>query len=388
MTGRPLPKFDDVLYQIYQATLSLDRWPAALDCVAGLCGSAGALVYAKVETRWIIPMHSPALEEAARRYRQDDWQRRNPWLEAGVEAGFRVGDVYRDQDVFTPEKIEDGSFYRDFLAPLGLGWQMAAILQSDFGVPTGVVTQRAHDQGLYDPDEAETLRLVSRHIEQALRISAHLDAADGSQGAVARAFDVMAPGAFVLDQGQRPVAVNRAGKDLVGRYFHPDGATLKPVRARDHAPFAAMIGQAARLDAAEAPRPVLLSDGDGRSRVAAWAMPLVGASADRFGIARPQAHTLVLAQPLERARVIDPGVLRSVFGLTLAEARLAALLGAGSTVKAAAQTLGVTEGTARVVLKRVFDKLDVNRQADLVARLAVFARPGPALDQPAEEGAS
>ena len=159
------------------------------------------------------------------------------------------------------------------------------------------------------------------------------------------------------------------------------------MRERDHAPFAAMIGQAARLDAAEAPQPVLLSDGDGRSRVAAWAMPLVGASADRFGIARPQAHTLVLAQPLERARVIDPGVLRSVFGLTLAEARLAALLGAGSTVKAAAQTLGVTEGTARVVLKRVFDKLDVNRQADLVARLAVFARPGPARDQPAEEGA-
>ncbi|MEQ1900338.1 MAG: helix-turn-helix transcriptional regulator [Devosia sp.] len=67
--------------------------------------------------------------------------------------------------------------------------------------------------------------------------------------------------------------------------------------------------------------------------------------------------------------VID--MLRSV-KLTPAEARLAALIGEGSSAKEAADKLGISEHTARSTLKQVYGKLGIRRRAELghlIARL-------------------
>jgi DNA-binding CsgD family transcriptional regulator len=56
--------------------------------------------------------------------------------------------------------------------------------------------------------------------------------------------------------------------------------------------------------------------------------------------------------------------------LTAAEARLAALIGAGETVERAAERLGISAHTARTQLKAVFGKADTQRQAELAVLLA------------------
>jgi DNA-binding CsgD family transcriptional regulator len=65
----------------------------------------------------------------------------------------------------------------------------------------------------------------------------------------------------------------------------------------------------------------------------------------------------------------DPAVVRDVLGLTLGEARVAALVGSGLGPCEAAQKLGVTTETARTTLKRVFSKVGVSRQSELAALL-------------------
>lgn len=64
-----------------------------------------------------------------------------------------------------------------------------------------------------------------------------------------------------------------------------------------------------------------------------------------------------------------PNYLRDVLGLTLGEARIAALVGSGLSPRESAEKLGITEETARTVLKRVFSKTGVSRQSELVALL-------------------
>lgn len=70
--------------------------------------------------------------------------------------------------------------------------------------------------------------------------------------------------------------------------------------------------------------------------------------------------------------------LHNRYGLTSQEARLALLIGGGATVRAAAERLGITVGTARQHLKRVFAKTDVGRQAELVLLLN---RPAESAEQ-------
>lgn len=64
----------------------------------------------------------------------------------------------------------------------------------------------------------------------------------------------------------------------------------------------------------------------------------------------------------------DP-MLQALFGLTLAEAKLAREVMKGDGLQACARRLGVAANTARTHLNRVFDKTGTKRQAELVRLL-------------------
>src|SRR5215475_13429027 len=68
-------------------------------------------------------------------------------------------------------------------------------------------------------------------------------------------------------------------------------------------------------------------------------------------------------------------LLRSHFGLTPAEARLALHLVAGETLRCAAVKLSITYETARTQLKKIFNKTGTCRQAELVI-VILAALPG------------
>jgi DNA-binding CsgD family transcriptional regulator len=67
--------------------------------------------------------------------------------------------------------------------------------------------------------------------------------------------------------------------------------------------------------------------------------------------------------------------LRSHFGLTPAEARLALHLVTGETLRSAALKLSITYETARTSLKKIFRKTGTCRQAELII-LILTALPG------------
>jgi DNA-binding CsgD family transcriptional regulator len=74
-------------------------------------------------------------------------------------------------------------------------------------------------------------------------------------------------------------------------------------------------------------------------------------------------------------------LLRSHFGLTPAEARLALHLVAGQTLRSAEAKLSITYETARSELKNIFNKTGTCRQAELVIVL-VTALPRLNLTEP------
>ena len=85
---------------------------------------------------------------------------------------------------------------------------------------------------------------------------------------------------------------------------------------------------------------------------------------------RPVAIVLI-AGPPDRENAIDPRLLRQLFGLTAAEARLTAALVEGNSVKEFAEATGVSLNTARTHLKNLFIKVGVKRQAALVREVLI-----------------
>jgi len=83
-----------------------------------------------------------------------------------------------------------------------------------------------------------------------------------------------------------------------------------------------------------------------------------------------RARAIVLLMNPTADGIPDPSLIRDVLGVTLGEARIAALVGSGLSPKDAAERLGIAEETARSVLKRVFSKVGVSRQSELAAMMA------------------
>lgn len=95
--------------------------------------------------------------------------------------------------------------------------------------------------------------------------------------------------------------------------------------------------------------------------------PFVDARA--YGLASERCAVIMVT---EVARRIPDGFeqhVRSLFDLTSAEARLAAGLASGRTLKEAAVRSNITVKTCRTYLERIFSKTSTRQQSELVALL-------------------
>lgn len=101
------------------------------------------------------------------------------------------------------------------------------------------------------------------------------------------------------------------------------------------------------------------------SKQAEWLMRLAPHIARAISI----RGMLQYSVPNDPRKEIDQETLQRLFRLAPSHARLLALLVGGDQIKSAAAKLGVTEGSARQYLKKIFEKTGARRQMDLI-RLA------------------
>lgn len=363
--------FDSTIYAIYQSALEPNNWPVALSKIGALFNAEGSIIifYNRNSSSDII--YAPELKTPVDIYLSEEWWRNDLHAMRAIDRHLQGGDVFNDFDIASKDEMETHPIYVDFFHKVGFGWLMCATMLPDFYNLVSLSVPRAKEKGSFTADEMTTLHLLGRHVEQSLRISLRLANLQAAQIALLSALDAIATGIYALNARGALVLANARGREKMERCFCTIDGRIMPRRREERAGFSRILDAAHRTTRTDAPpRPCVITADDGR-RLTLWALPITEASRWRIGM-EDEARILVLAVPLERDRMVDPTVIRDVFGLSLGEARLAALIGGGMAVQEAARTLGVTEGTARVVLKRVFSKLGINRQAELVLQLSTF----------------
>jgi DNA-binding CsgD family transcriptional regulator len=104
--------------------------------------------------------------------------------------------------------------------------------------------------------------------------------------------------------------------------------------------------------------------------------PLVE-SAELVALAGDRGSLILISDPETRASPELTALLRQMFGLSPAEARLACLLERGLSLTDAARTLRVSDSTVRSQLKQVFAKMNVSRQSELASTIMDLDRIRP-----------
>lgn len=366
--------FNDAVEAIFDAALAPAGWPIALQRIANCFGDVGSVLLYGRDDGGFGYIELEALAGKATEFFSDYY--RGPDLRAvrAVERGaFLKHNAFTDRHVVTEEEIESHPYYVA-LARMRLKYFANVPICPDWRIVAGVVIQRSIDKSPYSDDELQTLTSLGRHVEKAFRLGMRLLDAEIAQAGLGEALARLKMGVFVIDSSCRITFQNEEGAKLLG-----DGLSI----AGDRLTFHSAIAQR-QLDMVVNHRGAA-DDGDfgakalmiGRARseqpLTIYVLPITRKSS-AHGDFLTHARAIVLVNDPDNSDPPDPSLVRDLLGLTLGEARLASLVGSGIRLRDAANRLGITEMTARTVLKRVFDKTNISRQPELATLLAKLMR--------------
>ena len=385
----------DVIGGIYEAALEPARWPEALGRMAAHAEaeSAAAIVVdlsaAAVGFMAVAGADPRALDDYAAHYARLD-----PW--SAFLGGRPAGRAIVSQTVMDDAAFERTEFYSDFLRRYGLFHAMGGFVVRSGSLAFLAGVLRARDRGGFQPTQLARLKALFPHLGRAARIHRQLAQAGGIAAGLTTALDRVPLAAVLSDRTGRVVWMNQLAEALVRR-----GEGLRVRQGRLEAAVAnGTTAELRRLIAAAAiiglhtPRRRLpgvgasAADGNGDDGAIdvnnaggvlllprPWPLkPLtvmvtpMSEPAQPLDIALdlPRPEALLLVSDPERAVQLPTDRLTHAFGLTAAEAKLAAALATGSSLTAYAETAQITIGTARWYLKQALAKTGAHRQSELV----------------------
>ena len=245
--------------------------------------------------------------------------RSNSWI--GANSLSRVPASYRETEYF--EWLRRTDLYHSLLTAVRLDSQAGSLslARPRTGKPFSKAT-------------VDFLRLLVPHLQRALRIRARNQTLMAMCEAGKSALDRLDTGVAVLDANGRVIMMNRQAEAVLEK------------------------GGGEHLD-----RPVDEAMRNGRSRRFDDVQVIVTpCDSSRGGDGLALAF---FSDPAGKPASREP-TLRSQFGLTPAECRLAGLLHQGKELRTAAETMKVTSTTARFMLKRIFHKTGSHRQSQLI----------------------
>jgi DNA-binding CsgD family transcriptional regulator len=135
--------------------------------------------------------------------------------------------------------------------------------------------------------------------------------------------------------------------------------------------FAGAMTELARPDADQSVRSIPVAAREDRSPCILHLIPVRRAAQDIFS----RSVAILVVTPVGRAAVPSAAVVKALFDLTPAEARVACGIGEAKSIESLAAQLGVSRETVRVQLKAVLAKTGLNRQAELARLLSGLALP-------------
>jgi DNA-binding CsgD family transcriptional regulator len=340
-----------------KAAVDPSRWVEAMDTIAKETGSFGAILF-PVEGGLPSAPISESMQPGMEVYFRDGWHLRDD-RQRTVPTIVRFG-VADDFDCTTPEGMKRHPYYQELLRPLGLqyyaGVKMAA--DSDLWV---VSIQRSLQQGPFSAHEKRELAALSSRISSAAALARALGFA--ASNAAVEAFEISGRAIALLNRRGEVVRLNRAAEALFN-----NGLRIidRRITSHDHAATAALDRALHQLLWIGAPSgltpPVVLPRGEHRP-ILAYPVKLQSISRNVFA----DCQVLLVLVDLEQRSRPSEAMLQTAFGLTPAEARLAARLATGEAIEAASGALHISKETARHQLKSIFDKTGVHRQPELIA---------------------
>jgi len=266
----------------------------------------------------------------------------------------------------TDAMLEDGGFERAFLAEQGIGHSLGANLTSIGREYRQIFVERAAGRPPFSAAEVIEFRRLVHHMANAERLARAIDERALDWELPQRILDNMSV-ALVADQTGQVRFANAAAEEILAEN---DGLSRRDNRLQAARSFetnnllAALrdVAVTGRTDKREGGGAMLIARPSGKLPYAVVVMPL---TATVGGEVKATRALVFMSDLAHRNNELAPR-LSQLFGLSKAEARVAAGIAEGRRLTEIAQEFDVRMPTVRTQLRAVLKKVGASRQADLV----------------------
>jgi len=357
---------DRLVDGIYAAALDARLWPSVLEAVSDRIGALQAcltrLSHADSDGEGIVSRIDPAAVQAFYEY----YRTRNVFTMVDDLSAWKRGwrpTVVTTADVMPVDNYYRTEYFNDFMRPQDAGATLHVRLELDESTSAAIAFGRSIRKSDFTSEAVETAQRLQPHLIRAYRMGRLLAASPGVSADLSQTLEATGQAVLVVDHDCALRHANPAAERLLRS---ASGLTILNGRVTagesDSAKrLADLIAQATARSARSGG--ALTLNRPGRLPLALRVAPLTGEATPIF--ARPRM-ALICVTDLEAEIPAPEAELRTLFGLTPAEARLAGAVFEGLSLPEAADRFGISVNTTRFQLARVFDKTGATRQADLV----------------------
>lgn len=354
---------DDLIDRIYEASFIPEKWPSVLDDLAGMTEAKGGLLFS-ARDKVLSWTTSDNLKDVFETYVMDGWFAR---CDRRVCMMGKAHDSFLiENDYWSQEEFENNHIYENFFRPRGLGCSAGTGLLIPTGDRIVFSVERTLDRGPMEKPFVERLNELRPHLARSALIAARLGlkSATGASEALTK----LGLPTILLDSNGAAVEMSNMSEDVSAQLVigAQDRVGLKDKQANELFRNALQMLHL-RPDSTVNSFP--LKNEDNQAAMVAHILPISRSVHDMFA----QSYALLLFTPVSKKHIPPVELVRSLFDLTMSEARVARKLAAGKSAQEIADGGGVALSTVRTQIRQVMEKTGCSRQAEVVALLANIA---------------
>ncbi len=369
MAGAVETEFLDLLYD---AAVEPEKWIPAMDRFADLVGGTSSwlsrLSMANGTGTGVVSRIDPVMPPLYHSH----YASQNLYSNATDPEAFMRGWVPKimvDDDFVAKEDLIKTEYYDGFLKPQDVHSIMFVRLAARGVEISAISINRPESWGRFETWQIERAKRLHPHVRRAFRVAETLAAAGLMAEGMAAAIDRSPYGVIVLDDTGYVRRTNGVAETLLAEAggFCVVGGRLSAVQPKAAGELQALIAAAASPDVAvRKGGSMTLALPGRRFPLSVTVAPVVSQA---YAVFDHRPAVIVCVNDPQAGAQLSEEMLRALFGLTRAEARVAIAITRGETSRQAASTLGVSVHTVRNQLQSVLEKTGASRQSELVALL-------------------
>jgi DNA-binding CsgD family transcriptional regulator len=348
---------------IYEAVWDASVWQAFLDAfVIAMGGRRGALGLSAGHREGSVMFRWSGWPDEDIRLYSERYMEADP-LRIRMEE-LPEGVIQTSHD-YCPDHVESVA-YREFYGPRGVHYGCLGVFLRTAGGMSMINAVRAEQDGCFGEREMAILRPIMPHLRRAALLHSELSSLRVQLAAFTGHLDRCAYAFLITDPQGHVMYRNLAASQIIGA---KDGVAiasgqLSLMSAKANSAFQTIVGQVA-INRDNLVRRLDVQRPSGKESYRLLLVPVPHSEAMPLGLPHPSVTILIIES--QSGAELDLSVLREMFSLTPAEARVTGKLIQGRSAEEIAVDLGLSVGTVRTHIRRVLSKTATGRQGELIS---------------------